>query len=255
MYSYRVLGQPDTHRRAKGIQKTVVRQRLRHEDYLKQLHNPERTTLTNCRIQSDKHNLFTITQAKSGLCCFDNKRFLMEDGVNTLAIGHYKLKGEVLDAEAESLTEELDEPERDLIEEEADADVARLFQEMEDDRKAGRNPYHSTFDYGPIETEEEAEARYAVMFAESVVRHPIPPEHTCQQQEQQLVEEQEMSLLDSTQNTKPQEDEPGKWKIWPTEADIEAGKLRDFQQPSDDVLRDLFGDILGPHFFDREEPI
>ena len=43
-------------------------------------------------IVSKKHTIQTINQTKIGLSAFDSKRYLLDDGVNTLAQGHYKIK-------------------------------------------------------------------------------------------------------------------------------------------------------------------
>ena len=43
-------------------------------------------------IRSDCHNLFTFKTDKIALSAFDNKRWILDDGINTLAHGHYKTK-------------------------------------------------------------------------------------------------------------------------------------------------------------------
>ncbi|CAI6377125.1 unnamed protein product [Macrosiphum euphorbiae] len=42
------------------------------------------TTLTK------KHDIFTVEQNKKALSVYDDKRFILENGINTLAWGHYK---------------------------------------------------------------------------------------------------------------------------------------------------------------------
>lgn len=44
---------------------------------------------------------------KRGLCAFDDKRFLLEDGFNTIAFGHYMLQQ--IESELDDETEYLDE--------------------------------------------------------------------------------------------------------------------------------------------------
>ena len=82
MYSFTVEGEknPDSHHRAKGIA-TATSKKLRHQDYLDQLHMPSETLLTNRRIGYKLHNVHTIEVQKRGLCAFDDKRFLLDDGM------------------------------------------------------------------------------------------------------------------------------------------------------------------------------
>ena len=46
--------------------------------------------------------MFTIEGVKRGLCAFDDKRYLLADGINTMAHGHYAIRNEQ--------TEEFEEP-------------------------------------------------------------------------------------------------------------------------------------------------
>ena len=41
-------------------------------------------------ISSRNHNVFSICKNKLGLSAFDDKRFILNDGINTLPYGHYK---------------------------------------------------------------------------------------------------------------------------------------------------------------------
>ena len=41
-------------------------------------------------IRSDHHYLFTYKTDKIALSAFDNKRWILDDGITTLAHGHYK---------------------------------------------------------------------------------------------------------------------------------------------------------------------
>ena len=41
------------------------------------------------RIQASKHNLYTVEQVKVSLSAYDDKRYILPDGHNTLAHGHF----------------------------------------------------------------------------------------------------------------------------------------------------------------------
>lgn len=77
--------------RAKGIQKAAIRD-MRHADYLAQINNPHQHKLINRRIGSHLHRVFTYEYTKRGLCAFDDKRFILEDGITTLAYGNYRVE-------------------------------------------------------------------------------------------------------------------------------------------------------------------
>jgi hypothetical protein len=42
-------------------------------------------------IRSEKHTLNSIEVTKDGLINYDDKRYLLSDGINTLSFGHYKI--------------------------------------------------------------------------------------------------------------------------------------------------------------------
>ena len=49
------------------------------------------------RIQSKKHKIRTCKINKISLSCFDNKRFVLDDGIHTFAYFHKDLKEKVLE--------------------------------------------------------------------------------------------------------------------------------------------------------------
>jgi len=76
-------------KKAKGIQKHYVRKHVRHENFLEVLRKTHRnTTAKFCAIRSTKHELNTVEVTKLCLCAFDDKRYILDDGVHTLAYGH-----------------------------------------------------------------------------------------------------------------------------------------------------------------------
>ncbi|KAF0143190.1 MAG: hypothetical protein FD143_3453 [Ignavibacteria bacterium] len=81
MYSYKVLsehGIQEKHR-AKGITSAASR-KLNHADYLQQLNLPTENYQKNRRIGSTLHKLYSMEVDKRGLCSFDDKRFILENG-------------------------------------------------------------------------------------------------------------------------------------------------------------------------------
>ena len=96
MYSYITNDQQVSGKHtAKGIQYAVAKN-LTHEQYLQQLNNPHENRLVNRRIGPKLHRLYSIQTNKRGLCSFDDKRVILEDGISTMAYGHYKITGDVV---------------------------------------------------------------------------------------------------------------------------------------------------------------
>ena len=78
---------------AKGIQYAVAKS-IQHADYLEQLQRPKENRLANRRIASKLHQLYSHKTEKRGLCAFDDKRVILEDGISTLPYGHYQVTGQ-----------------------------------------------------------------------------------------------------------------------------------------------------------------
>ena len=91
MYSLDCLTK--SQKRAKGIQKHYIKKHVRHSQYLEVLRNVKRITMSRFRMfRSTNHVVNTIEMNKVCLCAMDDKRFVLEDGVHTLAYGHYSLR-------------------------------------------------------------------------------------------------------------------------------------------------------------------
>jgi hypothetical protein len=109
MYSYLTKPEdenepPKEAKRAKGIQKVAITD-LRHADYLAQLNRAVENYVNVRRIGQKHHRVFTIDGMKRGLCAFDDKRYLLPDGIRTLAHGHYSIRQEQTQEFDESIPE------------------------------------------------------------------------------------------------------------------------------------------------------
>ena len=81
-----------SHCTAKGIKKSVVKQSFHHKLYVNALSLTKCEQVTQKQIVSKNHQLFTVEINKAGLHPFDDKRYILPDGITTLAHGHYKLR-------------------------------------------------------------------------------------------------------------------------------------------------------------------
>jgi len=78
-------------KRAKGIAKSVV-QGLKHEKYKKILETGTQAHSNMTVIRSHKHKLYTEELNKVSLSAYDDKRYILEDGISSYAYGHRKIK-------------------------------------------------------------------------------------------------------------------------------------------------------------------
>ena len=117
MYSFQILKnspqQPTLvdKQRCKGIQR-AAQKKLSHADYLEQLNRPAENFIVNRRIGSKLHQLYTWEGVKRALCAFDDKRFLLEDGVHSLAYGHHRITASVEDIPKPQLADNIVNTER-----------------------------------------------------------------------------------------------------------------------------------------------
>ena len=69
--------------KAKGLNK-----KIRHKEYVDALFNKKVIRHNMKRIQSKLHRIGTYDVCKIPLSCFNDKRYVLDDGVNTLAYFH-----------------------------------------------------------------------------------------------------------------------------------------------------------------------
>jgi hypothetical protein len=94
MYSYTQIDQ-STHNKAKGIKKSCAKD-IHFDSYKKAIFSNERydiqQTASFNSIRSHGHQLYSVKNHKIGLCSYDDKRYILEDNINTLAYGHKDIK-------------------------------------------------------------------------------------------------------------------------------------------------------------------
>ena len=90
MYSY-IKDNDQGVKTAKGIKKIVIKKDITHENYKQTLFNNEQMHHTMKSIRSNNHQLGSYELNKVSLSCFDDKRYIHNDGVTSYAYGHYKI--------------------------------------------------------------------------------------------------------------------------------------------------------------------
>ena len=90
MYSYMKDNQKGE-KKAKGIKKNVIKKDITHEDYKKTLFNNKQMYHKMKTIRSENHQLSSYELNKVSLCCFDDKRYIHDNGITSYAYGHKKI--------------------------------------------------------------------------------------------------------------------------------------------------------------------
>ena len=62
--------------------------KLKHKEYIDVLFNKKILRHKMKRILSERHNIASYVINKISLSCYDDKRFILNDGINSLAYGH-----------------------------------------------------------------------------------------------------------------------------------------------------------------------
>jgi hypothetical protein len=79
-------------KRAKGISRAVVKKEIHHDDYRKTLFNGTLMEHQMTLFRSIRHDIFTVNMNKISLSAYDDKRFVCDDGIHTLAYGSCLIK-------------------------------------------------------------------------------------------------------------------------------------------------------------------
>ena len=90
MYSY-IKDNNQVGKTAKGIKKNIIKKDITHENYKKVLFNNEQMHHTMKTIRSNNHQLGSYEINKVSLSCFDDKRYIHNNGVTSYAYGHHKI--------------------------------------------------------------------------------------------------------------------------------------------------------------------
>ena len=91
MYSLVAVNNEET-KNAKGVNKNVVKD-IRHREYIDILFNKQMIKHKMKRIQSKLHTIGTYNVCKISLSYFDDKRYILNDGISSLAYFHKDIRG------------------------------------------------------------------------------------------------------------------------------------------------------------------
>ena len=77
---------------AKGLQKAVLKKFINHQHYKDVIENNNLYCTSMKRIQSRDHKLETVKLQKLIFTPMDDKRYILDDGINSLPFGHKNIK-------------------------------------------------------------------------------------------------------------------------------------------------------------------
>ena len=90
LYSYKMFEGQEDHKKCKGVKKSVVKKTITHEDYKECLFTKKEQMRKMNVIRSHHHDIYCEEINKIALSADDDKRVIMDDGIHTLAYGHYR---------------------------------------------------------------------------------------------------------------------------------------------------------------------
>ena len=79
-------------KKAKGIVSYVTKNHIKHDMYKRTLQNRDMMYSKMNVIRSEKHQVYTMTLNKVSLSAYDDKRYILRDGIKSYAYGHYKIE-------------------------------------------------------------------------------------------------------------------------------------------------------------------
>ena len=91
LYSF-IMEDGKENKRCKGVKAQVVKNSITHEDYKTCLKTGKEQLRKQNIIRSYGHEVYTEEVNKIALSAADDKRYILDDGIHTLALGHYKIK-------------------------------------------------------------------------------------------------------------------------------------------------------------------
>ena len=117
---------------------------LTHEKYIETLASGNLVRAENTRIISERHNLNTVRANKIALSAYDDKRYILSDGISTLPYGHYRTVNASIFPDSNQDDDDDDDSERNVSEinstshhKDQDLDAWLKFFEEEEEQSTG----------------------------------------------------------------------------------------------------------------------
>ena len=89
---YLLVNNTKNDKKAKGIKKNVIKKDIKHLHFKDCVFKNQIMRHKMNTIRSDHHVLSSYQINKTSLSCYDDKRYILDDGISSLAYGHYRKK-------------------------------------------------------------------------------------------------------------------------------------------------------------------
>ena len=90
LYAFKLAQSDESELRCKGVKKVVVKKTLELDHYREVLQTQTSISREQVQLRSYNHRVFTIRSNKTALSSYDDKRYILRDGVDTRAHGHWR---------------------------------------------------------------------------------------------------------------------------------------------------------------------
>ena len=90
LYSYKMV-EGEESKKCKGVKKSVIKKIITHKDYKKCFFTGKEQLRKMNIIRSHRHEVYTEEVNKVALNRINDKRYILEDGIHTLALEHYRI--------------------------------------------------------------------------------------------------------------------------------------------------------------------
>ena len=79
----------------KGVKRSVVKNEIKVDDYKHTLYTHENKEIIQNGIRAYEHQIYSETQSKVCLSCFDDKVFINDDNISCYSFGHKKISNTI----------------------------------------------------------------------------------------------------------------------------------------------------------------
>ena len=86
------VGEIIDEKKLKGIQKCVVKRNLNFDHYKTALFEQKTHVASTVSLRSDHHEIHTLAIRKVAMGPYDDKRYLLEDGISSVPFGHHTIQ-------------------------------------------------------------------------------------------------------------------------------------------------------------------
>lgn len=93
LYSYKTesKSEMEEHHRCKGVKKCVIQKEMKTDLYKQVLFSRQNFKVKQNGFRSRGHQIYTEIVEKVGLSCNDDKSYILDNNIQTLTLGHYKI--------------------------------------------------------------------------------------------------------------------------------------------------------------------